>query len=63
MKSAVRVVEAVDVLRGLDADLRAVGERPPGIDVLGPDPWAELTDWALGLASTWASGSMEGGSP
>jgi hypothetical protein len=59
MKPAVRVVEAADVLHELDADLRAVGERPPGIDMLGPDPWAELTDWASGLAKAWASGSMQ----
>ena len=58
MKSAVRVVEAADVLHDLDADLRAVGARPPSVDMLGPDPWDELTDWASGLASTWASGSM-----
>lgn len=61
MKSAVRVVEAADVLRDLDADLRAVGQRPPSVDMLGPDPWAELTGWASGLAKTWASGSMERG--
>jgi len=61
MKSAARVVEAADVLRDLDADLRAVGQRPPSVDMLGPDPWAELTDWASGLAKAWASGSMERG--
>ena len=58
MKPAARVVEAADVLHDLDADLRAVGARPPSVDMLGPDPWDELTDWASGLASTWASGSM-----
>jgi DNA-binding transcriptional ArsR family regulator len=56
LRPGVRTVEAADVLRELEPDLRLVGEPPPA-DEQGQDLWAELERRAIRFSKAWASGA------
>ncbi len=51
-----QVVEAIDTLHDLEADLRAVGSAEPTLGQ-SADPWADFEHWALEFAKGWASGA------